>query len=173
MGKRSNFERIEKDLYITPEVGVLPLLPHLNKGTHFVEFCGGTGALIDHLEKYGHKCVKAYDIDPKDDRVEYGDATKMVYNNFMPFMGITNPPWSRNILHPILERIIESRTPCWLLFDADWMHTKQSSEYMKHCHKVVSIGRLKWIPGSPSVGKDNCAWYLFKRAKATTEFYGR
>jgi len=62
------------------------------------------------------------------------------------------------------------------LFDADWMHTKQSAILMTYCVKVVSVGRVKWIEGSKSVGKDNCAWYLFdiaKRSGTPTEFYGR
>jgi len=60
-----------------------------------------------------------------------------------------------------------------LLFYADWMHTKQSIPYMPYCHKIVSVGRVKWIPGSKSVGKDNCAWYLFDKHEAETIFYGR
>ena len=66
--------------------------------------------------------------------------------------------------------------PTWLLFDADWMHTKQSAIYISYCVKVVSVGRVKWIEGSKSVGKDNCAWYLFDGnmpAGQATEFYGR
>ncbi len=64
--------------------------------------------------------------------------------------------------------------PTWLLFDADWMHTKQSAPYMIYCKKVVSVGRVKWIEGSKSVGKDNCCWYLFDVGQEyPTEFYGR
>ena len=57
------------------------------------------------------------------------------------------------------------------------MHTKQSAMYMTYCTKVVSVGRVKWIEGSKSVGKDNCAWYLFDSKHEgkinATEFYGR
>jgi hypothetical protein len=41
-------------------------------------------------------------------------------------MFITNPPWDRKVLHPLIEHL-SSIAPTWLLFDADWMHTKQSS----------------------------------------------
>ena len=51
--------------------------------------------------------------------------------------------------------------PTWLLFDADWMHTKQSTPYLSILKKVVSIGRVRWIEGTKSVGKDNCCWYPF------------
>ena len=40
--------------------------------------------------------------------------------------------------------------------------------------KIVSVGRVKWIPDSKMTGKDNCCWYLFDSTnKAVTEFYGR
>ena len=45
---------------------------------------------------------------------------------------------------------------------------------MKRCRKVVSVGRLKWIPGSKHTGKDNCAWYLFGFAPlGAPRFYER
>jgi hypothetical protein len=61
-----------------------------------------------------------------------------------------------------------------LLFDADWMHTKQSAALMTYCTRIVSVGRVKWIEGSRNTGKDNCAWYLFDRAgQQETKFFGR
>ena len=45
----------------------------------------------------------------------------------MADMIITNPPWDTKILHPMIEHF-RSQNTTWLLFDADWMHTKQSSE---------------------------------------------
>ena len=49
MGKRSNFERIEKDFYPTPYKAILPLLPHLSKDVWFYEPCCGANDLINHL----------------------------------------------------------------------------------------------------------------------------
>ena len=67
--------------------------------------------------------------------------------------------------------------PTWLLFDADWMHTKQSIEYLPLLKKVVSIGRVQWIEGSKSSGKDNCCWYFFSRSDSpdsqAIHFFGR
>jgi hypothetical protein len=89
---------------------------------------------------------------------------------------ITNPPWDRKILHPMIEHFSSMR-PTWLLFDADWMHTKQSTPYMDYCQKIVPVGRVKWIPDSKMTGKDNAAWYLFDQdptlAHEATKFYGR
>ena len=50
-----------------------------------------------------------------------------------------------------------------------------SKNYLQHLiKKIVSIGRVKWIPGTKSVGKDNCCWYLFDRYyDGVIKFYGK
>jgi hypothetical protein len=64
--------------------------------------------------------------------------------------------------------------PTWLLFDADWVHTKQAAPYLSRLRKIVAIGRVKCIPDSPHTGKDNCAWHLFTPpSDQPTEFWGR
>jgi hypothetical protein len=63
--------------------------------------------------------------------------------------------------------------PTWLLFDADWMHTKQAATHLQYCQRIVSVGRLKWIPDTPHKGKDSCAWYLFQATKIETKFFGQ
>jgi hypothetical protein len=86
---------------------------------------------------------------------------------------ITNPAWRRDVLHPIITNL-SARLPTWLLFDADWMHTRQAAPYLPLCRKIVSVGRVKWIPDSPFTGKDNCAWYLFDaNSDAPAVFIGR
>ena len=88
-------------------------------------------------------------------------------------MFITNPPWDRKVLHPLIEHL-SSVAPTWLLFDADWMHTKQSAPMVARLQKVVSVGRVKWIEGSKMTGKDNCCWYLFDtRHSGPAQFFGR
>jgi hypothetical protein len=87
-------------------------------------------------------------------------------------MIITNPPWDRAPLHQIIERC-SRLAPTWLLFDADWMFTKQSAPYMKYCRHIVAVGRVKWIADSKGAGKDNCAWYMFDDMGGTTQFHGR
>ena len=166
MGKRSNFVRVERDYYPTPQHAVEPLLIHLNYKTKFVEPCAGDYRLATHLEDQGHICVNAFDIEPRDSRVQQGDA----FDDFKASMIITNPPWDRKILHPMIEHFT-SIAPTWLLFDADWMHTKQSAQYMKWCSSIVSVGRVKWF--NNKAGKDNAAWYLFDRINFSTTFYGR
>jgi hypothetical protein len=80
----------------------------------------------------------------------------------------------REILHPLIADLSAER-PTWLLFDADWMHTRQSTPFMPYLRKIVSVGRVKWIPDSKMTGKDNCCWYLFDQTSddAPAQFIGR
>jgi hypothetical protein len=159
MSKRSaQFDRISKDKYATPREAVLPLLPQLPARTVFTEPCAGNGALIDILASEGHQCVWASDTAPERDDVVSLDALKL--GNIAADMFITNPPWTRKLMHPIIDHL-SAMLPCWFLFDADWVYTKQSAALIQRCAKIVPIGRIRWIPGSPHVGKDNCAWYQF------------
>ena len=170
MGKRSDFERMKNDLYSTPYEAVLPLIPHLERGTRFCEPCAGEGALIKHLNKHGHVCVSAFDVDPQHNYPVL-DASFLTMDDVRDadFI-ITNPPWKREVLQNLIDRFVVMR-PTWLLFDADWVHTRQSMAYMPYCHKVVSIGRVRWFGNT--VGKDNACWYLFDSPTNQTRFVGR
>jgi len=171
MGKRSDFKRVERDFYPTPMEAVLPLLPHLKPATLFVEPCAGDGALMDHLEAHGHLCTDAFDIEPQRDGIRQVDALSD-WNHAIGNVIITNPPWDRKILHPMIDNF-RVKMPTWLLFDADWMHTRQSAPFMPYCRKIVSVGRVKWIPDSKMTGKDNCAWYYFDCTEGETVFIPR
>ena len=170
MGKRSAFKRAKGDYYRTPLDPVRPLLPFLPPGTHYVEPCAGDGALIRHLDFFGHKCVAAIDIKPKHPQIMSADARTVKFPGAM--LAITNPPWTRALLHPIIIALSD-QMPTWLLFDADWMHTRQAVPYLARCKMIVSVGRVKWFPRSKHVGKDNCCWYLFGAGETKTTFIGR
>jgi hypothetical protein len=176
MGKRSSgeHERRANDAYMTWDLrAVAPLLPHLPLSCIFIEPCAGEGHLVQHLVEAGHQCAGAFDIDATPDGTMYADASQRDFtNHFYPFdLIITNPPWTRELLHPIIANLWWQR-PTWLLFDADWIHTRQARPYLPMLRKVVAVGRVKWIEDSPHSGKDNCAWHLFAPAGAT-EFIGR
>lgn len=162
MGKRSDFARIARDYYPTPAAAVLPLVPHLGGIRSFVELCAGDRRLVRHLGHHGLRCVWAGDIEPRAKRVRLVDALKvpplLVFDHADAI--ITNPPWDRRILHPLIARFAPWGT-VWLLFDADWLHTVQSAPFLPLLHEVVSVGRVKWIEGSKMTGKDNAAWYRF------------
>ena len=170
MGKRSTFARRERDYYASPESVVLPLLPHLIPCTRFVEPCAGDGRLVRHLEKHGHRCVDAFDIEPQHESVRQGDAL----TDPVPVVNtcITNPPWGRDFLHPFILRW-RALTPTWLLFDADWAHTVQAAPFLPYCRKIVSVGRVKWIEGSKHTSLDSAAWFLFSAMRGETQFFGR
>lgn len=174
MGKRSDgFERRPQDAYDTPLDAVLPLLPFLQPGTAFVEPCAGKGDMVDHLVNHGHRCVGAIDVEPRRGDIRRGDAMRLRWASTSGFF-ITNPPWTRVLLHGLITHL-SRQTPTWLLFDADWMHTIQAASFMPICRRIVSVGRVRWIEGTDSDGKDNAAWYLFDatRPPSFTQFHGR
>lgn len=161
MSKRSNFEKIDKDKYRTPREAVLPLLPQLPVGTQFCEPCAGNGILIDHLIAAGHQCVWASDIEPERADILPMDALDLSnVADIRADMFITNPPWTRSILHPMIDHL-SAMLPCWFLFDANWAFTLQSSDLIKRCSKIVPIGRVKWFPDTPYMGMDDSAWFEF------------
>jgi hypothetical protein len=153
MGKRSNFERREADFYPTPPAAVAPLITHLRGIKTFAEPCAGDGDLVGHLESFSLRCVYSGDIRNGQDALErddYGGADCI----------ITNPPWSRDVLHRLITHF-QNIAPTWLLLDADWKQTRQAAPYLPHCSDIVAIGRVKWIEGSKHTGKDNACWYKF------------
>lgn len=206
MGKRSNFERKERDFYPTPVSAVEPLIPHLPERFTYIEPCSGDGALIRALSSFegvahgGKFCptleyasdispswkikpltaIAGHDEEPPNCgnglRAYIRDAFDIEDADMNVDFFITNPPWSRDVLHPMLMHL-SAILPTWLLFDADWMHTKQAAPYLIYCKKIISVGRVKWIPDSRHTGKDNAAWYLFetdtRHPSSSVDFYGR
>ena len=169
LGKRSTFARVERDLYQTPVEAVRPLLRWLKPQTPFIEPCCGEGALAGILEASGHRLVGSFDL-PTDARS----------HSYSPYsvpgvIFITNPPfWGRpKELHPLIENLSD-QAPTWLLMSADWLFNQTSGPLVaKRLRRVVAIGRVKWIEGSPHVGKDNCAWMLFYKHGRRATFIGR
>jgi hypothetical protein len=166
MGKRSNFERREADFYPTPQAAVEPLIPYLRGIRSFAEPCAGDGALVRHLEEFGLRCVYAGDIRSGQDALaldQYGAADAI----------ITNPPYTRNLMHRLIahfQRIL----PAWLLLDSDWASTRQAAPFLPCCSDIVAIGCVKWIEGSKHTGKDNHAWFRFDiRHKSGPTFHAR
>lgn len=166
MSKRgADFPRRKNDLYPTPYHGIVPLLPYLEPHTHFLEPCAGDGRLIGYLQEHGHICEGAWDITPQDPCIRELDANYLVTG--LPrdsVMFITNPPWTRQLLHPLIVHLTGQHNT-WLLFDADWPHTIQAKPYLPYCSLIVSAGRIRWMEGDPAdkghSPLDNCAWYLF------------
>ena len=153
MGKRSDFDRIPRDFYPTPAAAVPPLIPHLRGVRTFAEPCCGDGTLVRHLESHGLRCAYAGDIAAGQDALTVTD--------FGPIdVVITNPPYTRPLMHALIQHL-QQIAPTWLLLDHDWAATKQAIPYLVSCSDIVSIGRLRWIAGTKHTGKDNYGWYRF------------
>jgi hypothetical protein len=182
LGKRSDYERKPRDFYPTPLAAVQPLIAHLPRSFNFAEPCAGDGRLITHIESLHNSCscTWASDIEPQGDNIDELDALELSETHVVDCdIIITNPPWERTkksgfLLHSMIEHFSDLR-PTWLLFDADWSYTLQSSTLIKRCQKIVTVGRVKWIEDSAGTGKDNAAWYLFDKSwkESYTKFYGR
>lgn len=174
MGKRSDLTRQPRDYYRTLDPrAVEALVPHLPEHVAYCEPCAGAGDLIDELAEYGHWCVYACDIEPQRDDIDKRDAMTISLGLTETWdCFITNPPFSRETLLPMIDHL-SSMLPTWMLLPADLMHNKYMSEYLEYCPKVVSIGRLWWSENKIS-GKDNYCWYLFdKDYEGDTVFYPR
>ena len=173
MGKRSNFDRNDRDFYPTPYEAILPLLGYLKPKSTFVEPCAGDGRLVRHFEKHDHECVYACDIFPMNDE----NSSLVIEEQDVLFFGfelpaadyiITNPPWKRELLHDMIE-VFRKQAPTWLLFDSDWLFTKQAQPYKAYCQLVIPVGRISWM-GNDVPSMDNCCWYLFGNEEADTIF---
>jgi hypothetical protein len=154
--------KISKDKYYTWDKRPgIALRNFIRENICYYEPCVGAGDLVETLRPLN--CVGYSD--------EEIDARTHKYETQADFF-ITNPPWTRSLLHPIIENL-RLQLPTWLLFDADWMYTTQSAPYMKYCKTIISVGRLKWIPGTTMDGYDNIAWYLFIDKPTSTSFISR
>jgi hypothetical protein len=164
MGKRSDFQRRERDFYPTPYDAVVPLLPHLPDSVSFHEPCCGDCDLVNHLVKHGHWAGDVSDIGQGEDAAT---LTMCLGDMF-----ITNPPWKWEILSTIIINL-SNLAPTWLLLNADLMHNKRMGPFMEFCEKVVSVGRVSWMQNGKK-GFENCAWFLFDQdCQSVTKFYGR
>ncbi len=162
MGKRSDFERIERDHYPSPPEAMWPLLHYLPFRRKFAEVCAGGGRMVDFFELHGHECTYACDIHPLRRGIRKRAATDVRIEDVNGAeMFITNPPWEREWLHPIIDHL-SSLLPTWVIIDADWAHnvTEPVPSLVARCAMIVPIGRIKWIPGSEHSGKENVCWYL-------------
>ena len=155
MGKRSfgQFERRDRDAYPTPAAAVLPLIPHL-RGIHsFAEPCAIMAISCGTRNPSGCAASTRAILRPARMRLRsssYGGIDAI----------ITNPPWRRPDLHPLISHF-QKIAPTWLLIDQDWSCTKQARPYLPCCTDILPIGRQIWIPGTDKHGFDNAAWYRF------------
>jgi hypothetical protein len=159
MGKRSNLSVAganPKDFWATPAAAVEPLLAHLGDAPiKFVEPCAGDGALVRALTERGHTCLLASDLEPRAEGIEKADAldVKRAGNAV-----ITNPPYTRKLVYPLIRHWLSEPGDTWLLIPSDWLFNLWFAPFAPHVHEIVPVGRVKWIAGSPSMGMENSTW---------------
>jgi hypothetical protein len=160
MSKRAaQFERHERDLYLTPVEAVLPLKPFIKEGFEFYEPCAADGGLARELAlQLRLRCTGMSDIVPLASDVAKLDLHEI--DTLKTGCFITNPPWDRKLLHGIIDHL-KWIAPTWLLLDSDWLFTKQAAPYIPDATHIVAVGRVRWIPGSEFTGKDNVCWVRF------------
>lgn len=175
MGKRQqSFEKRPRDYYATIDPdAVKPLIPFI-RGLKVAEPCAGNGDLAMLLEL---DCFIKYesDIEPQNGYVFKKDALSLTDFDLVECdVIVTNPPFSWNLLQPLLDHLPNIK-PTWLLLPADVMHNKRMGKYMEKCTEIVSVGRLYWMDNKVK-GVDNFAWFLFSDdplRKPYTTFHGR
>lgn len=175
MSKRSNFPKVEKDYYPTVDPKAIPSqLVKFIRGKTYAEPCCGAGDLVDLLYDISI-CKWESDIVYRGAGHQRDALTLGISDLDKCDLIITNPPYTRGVLLPLIDKFL-SLKPTWLLLPADMMHNKYFAEYMRKCTRVVSVGRLKWFSDSKYTSTDNYCWYFWPKnptGDAPTVFYGR
>ncbi len=115
----------------------------------------------------------AFDVEPRHSSIVERDALSLTADEICAAdCFITNLPWSRELLHPLIGHL-RQLLPLWTIIDANWAHTRQAGVHLIHCSRIISIGRVLWIPGTASAGKEDSAWYRFEADPVETIFLGR
>lgn len=174
MGKRSNKGvKMPRDFWPTVDPDAfIPLRPYIS-GKTYAEPCCGNEDLIKGFEDVAY-CGWASDISIGK------DATTLTKEDLEACdVIITNPPFSWEMLKPLLDHLPKLK-PTWLLLPADFMHNKRSAPYMVYCSHIVAVRRLFWWLDEGDLsqrgvkGKDNYCWYLFHdKQQSSTNFIPR
>lgn len=172
MAKSSPFPNAPRDLYQTQACGVAPLIGQLTRHGHMrvVDPCAGAGniafylAALRALTPHDVEAVGQYDVRPLAPHIEQMDARHMSSSHVAGADAfVTNPPWSRRLLDPLMAHLY-GLAPTWLLLPLDHAANAWFAPHMEHCLEVHPTPRLRWF--EPTVGHDdvytrNTAWFLF------------
>ena len=177
MTKRTagQYARAARDFYATPPTPIHKLLPHIQDISTFAEPMCGDGAIVRTLEELGWECVAAWDIEPQGEMVDRAGCWDVLMLQAEDFEGadaiISNPPWpwpsnmrggqpEGTPTIQIIQHLMQIK-PTWFILSADFAHNRYFEPFSRHCPKIVSAGRVKWMAETKNTGFDNAAWYLF------------
>jgi hypothetical protein len=168
MGKRSDFERHERDYYPTPLKAALPLYRYV-RGMTYCEPCAGGNHLVRALKPVA-RCVAKYDIEPQHSSIVRLDFRQLEERHLNGAeLIITNPPWKENLLREMIEHFTLLR-PTWLLLSSALVNNERfCTNSMKYMSDFVPVGRISWLQNGKS-GFEDAAWYRFDRG-CTHEYY--
>lgn len=174
MGKRSSFEKVPKEFYPTTDPNAVVPLVRFIRGRTYAEPCYGNGDLEDLLVDVA-TCKWRSDVRETVSSSKVTGALSITAKDIADCdLILTNPPFSKPVLLPMLDHFI-SLKETWLLLPADYMHNSYFGSYMRRCKSVVSIGRLRWFKDSKASSTDNFCWYFWPKGatQEQTRFYGR
>lgn len=167
------------------------------KAARYAEPCAGQGDLIQLLQHEAPQlqCAFGLEYDWQDEGLH--NRWPIAHGNALTLGGpdlagveliITNPPWDRKLLHPLIAHLASLR-PTWLLYDGSWAFTKQAAPFQRLLTDVAAVGRLRFfpppgrplrLPGESDAAysdrarkwrsmdpPDDCAWYRFCAAEAS------
>ena len=173
----SGYERIERDIYETPEWVTEALVPHLpRKVRNVLEPAMGSGKITRALSAMGISCDGS-DIRSGEDFLVMG--TPGLMDSI-----ITNPPYT--LATEFCEHALHLMVPCHglvaMLLRTDFDHAKGRAHLFSECpafaKKVVLRKRITWFePPKGAKGKSpsfNHAWFIWdwQHKGAPTLAYG-
>ena len=173
MSKRSNFEKIPKDFYATTDPKAVPpkFIDYI-RGKTYAEPCCGEGDLVDLLADIA-VCRWESDIENRG-AGKIWDAMCLTEHELEKCeLIITNPPYTKDVLLPMIDHFISLR-PTWLLLPSDLAHNIYFKPYMGCCSRIISVGRLRWFKDSKHTSTENFCWYHWASPEPTqTVLHGR
>ncbi|MEO9625884.1 MAG: hypothetical protein ABJF09_00585 [Qipengyuania citrea] len=167
------------------------------QAVRYAEPCAGQGDLIQLLQHEAPQlhCAFGLEYDWQDEGlhnrwpIAHGNALTLGAPDLAGVeLIVTNPPWKREALHPLITHLASLR-PTWLLYDGSWAFTKQAAPFHRVLTDVAAVGRLRFfpppgrplrLPGESDAAyrdrarkwrsmdpPDDCAWYRFCAAEAS------
>lgn len=173
--RNSEYERIERDLYETPEWVTRALIPHLPRKPGCIwEPASGTGKMVRPLKATGH-LVFSSDID---DGVDFLQQMKPIGGG--PDAIVTNPPYvlAKEFIGHALGLMEPVPGIVAMLLRTDFDHAKTRQYLFANCpafaKKVVLTKRIQWFEDSKGAPSFNHAWFIWdwKHCGPPTLAYG-
>lgn len=168
--------RHPRDFYPTIDRRCVPPLVAMMRAlgaypSRFAEPCAGAGDLVDLLAVGAPDLVCEWQSDmlPQRRHVAVQDALLLSAPDLRGIdCLITNFPWRRAMLHPLIAHLAEM-IPVYTLLDSGWMATGAAVQLgERYCTDIITCRRLKWFSNrtldiDPKGWRDGAQPIRFKR----------